>query len=99
MRKQGTGTPDALSSGSGTGYVGQHVGSGRLVLVLLTPLMLSSSLIFRGWSFLWSQEAELRIQNFSRWHRLAITALWPSPPPLEAGKGAIVSIVFCASYD
>lgn len=49
MKNKGTEAPDAsavLSRGSGTEYVGQHVGSRRLILVLFTPLVLSSSLIF-----------------------------------------------------
>lgn len=79
LRKQGTGTPDALSSGSGTGYVGQHVGSGRLVLVLLTPLMLSSSLIFRGNSVVlplvprsWAEDTEfLQIAQTCHYSSLA----------------------------
>lgn len=41
FRKEGTGAPVALSSGSGTGYVGQHIDSERFILVLFTLLVLS----------------------------------------------------------
>lgn len=48
LRKEGTGPPDALSSGTAPGYVGQHVGSARLILMLFIPLVVSSSLTFGG---------------------------------------------------
>lgn len=48
MRKEGTGPPDALSSDIAAGYAGQNVVSGKLIRLLFTPLMVSSSLIFGG---------------------------------------------------
>lgn len=94
LRKEGTRPPDALSSGIATGYVGQHDGSGKLFLVLFTPLMVSSSLIFVGNSVVlplipssWAEDTEF-LQMAQICHYSSVSLAFPASTAGSKGSNS-----------